>query len=325
MEGRGHRQATSESGEAGGGVGGGDAAAATAEYSVANRSSTISNANVSSSKTSSAGNLQLRKRAREAVYEPAHVVERMAQNDVGRRYEEQAPPMGAADPKQAAQEHLAHEPRRQPYGVSEAANAATTEGEASPGNDTVPDPVSSVEEERALRAPRIVSETAHDGGVIPADTLAGAHQASSAARAPALNRAVPKRRYRFSIMHQLANQVANRQDKPRRQDGDVVSTVSVSPADVVSAETIQALIRYAGTSKMVIGGSNLAREHVFGLLVVHPLMYMVDPAAARAVAVFASEEDAHAAWNHVTSPSKPYGLNVKVIFPRGGSLSCDLP
>jgi hypothetical protein len=315
----------------------------------------------------------------------------VSQDEVGRRYEDDAPPLvGSADLKQAAPDQLAYEPHRQPGVASETAIAAASGGGAIPANNTVPDQVSSVEEERSLRTPGIMSETACRA--IRPVARAGAQQASPATCAPALNQAVPKRRNPHSILNLLPDRAASRQVKLRRQDlevassgpvsaADVASAAApgarqntsaagaadwnqaptkrrygfsvadqlaaraarlrefkarpqhaeaassghVSPANVVSADVIEGLIRNAGASKMVIEGTNLSREYVFGMLGVHPLVYMVDPVAARAVAVFANEDDARAAWNHVTASSVRYGLTVEFIYSRSrGSTSIDL-
>ena len=77
------------------------------------------------------------------------------------------------------------------------------------------------------------------------------------------------------------------------------------------------LILDKDTYKLVFEGSDLSRERVLGLLLVRPVLYKADPGAARAVAVFASDEDALAAWNHVKGLSRGYGLKVKAVVHWG--------
>jgi hypothetical protein len=323
MEGR--ALASNESGGAGGFVGGN--AAAKANSSVANPSPKIS----SNCNTSSDASLQLRKRGREAAYEQSHVAEKnirdTSQDEVGRRYEDDAPPVvGSADLKQAAPEGLAHEPRRQPGVVSETVNAAASGGGAIPANNTVPDQVSSDARERPQLPSGVGSASASastngDGG-IPAHAVAGAHQALAAvagAGNAVKNQAAPARRrlrLGFSMAAGMAHRVAQRRVQPPVQQVEAASGPA-SPDDVVSTEMIEILIRDADGPKMVIQGAELSREYVFGLLLVHPVMYKVDPDTGRAFVLFRSIEDANAAWNRVRSASKRYSFTV--TSPWGSS------
>jgi hypothetical protein len=311
MEGR--ALATNEAGGAGGFIGGN--AAAKANSSVANPSptnaSSISNnsvSNNSSSSSSTADNLQLRKRGREAAYEQSHVAEKKirdaSQDEMGRHYEDDAPPVvGSADQKQAAPEGLAHEPRRQPSVVSETVNAAASGGGPIPANNTVPDQASS----DAMALPRLpsgvgsasASASTHGDGGIPAHAVAGAHQALAAvagAGNAVQNQAAPARRrlrLGFSMAEGMARRVAQRRVQPPVQQVEVASGPA-SPVDVVSTEMLEILIRDADGPKMVIQGTGLSREYVFGLLLVHPVLYKVDPGTGRAFVLFSSIEDANA-------------------------------
>jgi hypothetical protein len=335
MEGRAQPQASNESGGPGSGVGEGDAASK-AENSIAyppstNASSISNNSSSSSSSSSTADNLQLRKRDREAAHERSHVEEQKIRDDVGRPYQEQAPPGARPTEIKTAPDQLAYEPRRQPGVTSEAANAAASGGWAISANKTDPDQVSSVAEERSQRRPGVGSVPANAssnglGVVVPADALAGAHQASSAAVGgiPVVKKSRTMFRYGFSVVDQLAARAArHRKFKARPQHAEAAASYPIPATDVASAEMVEMLIQDRDTSKLVFEGTNLSREYVFGLLLERPVMYEVDPVAQRAVAVFANEEAVRASYNHLRRSYKRYGWKVKAFFPWGFQ-TCDL-